>query len=82
MPMWPTWWWPQALMQPEMLSLIGPILFLRVKVGKLARDGLRNRDGARRRQRTIIQAGAGDDITQQAIIGGGQIMLSPVLAKW
>ena len=23
--MWPTWWWPQALMQPEMLIFSGPI---------------------------------------------------------
>ena len=23
--MWPTWWWPQALMQPEILILRSPI---------------------------------------------------------
>jgi cytochrome c oxidase cbb3-type subunit 1 len=25
MPIWPTWWWPQALMQPEILSFSSPI---------------------------------------------------------
>ena len=25
MPMWPTWWWPQAFMQPDMLSSISPM---------------------------------------------------------
>ena len=23
--MWPTWWWPQALMQPEILIFSSPI---------------------------------------------------------
>ena len=27
--MWPTWWWPHALMQPEILILSGPTLFAR-----------------------------------------------------
>ena len=29
MPIWPTWWWPQALMQPEILIFSSPIFSCR-----------------------------------------------------
>ena len=34
--MWPTWWWPQALMQPEILIFSSPISLLAVEVGEAA----------------------------------------------
>ena len=32
--MWPTWWWPQALMQPEILMLQLADVVLAVEVGE------------------------------------------------
>jgi cytochrome c oxidase cbb3-type subunit 1 len=34
MPIWPTWWWPQALMQPEMLMKHSPMSSCRSRLAK------------------------------------------------
>ena len=63
--MWPTWWWPQALMQPGDLDLQRPDLALPVEVGEGVGDALRHRDRARGRQRAIVHARAGDDVRHE-----------------
>jgi hypothetical protein len=54
MPMWPTWWWPQEFMQPEMLrSNVADVVQV-VEVVEACLDGVGDRDRAalaRRRNR-------------------------------
>ena len=66
MPMWPTWWWPQALMQPEILIFSGPIALRPRAVAELLGDPLGDRNRARGRERAIVEARAGDDVADRA----------------
>ena len=68
--MWPTWWWPQALMQPEILILSGPMSRCRSRSAKALGDLLGDRDRARRRERAIVHARAGDDVGDEPDVGG------------
>ena len=70
--MWPTWWWPQALMQPEILILRSPISCWRAEVGEVLGDALRHRDRAGVGQRAVVEARAGDDVGDQADVGLGE----------
>ena len=71
--MWPTWWWPQALMQPEILIFSSPISFCRAVVGEALGDALGDRDRAGIGERAIVEARAGDDVGDQAGIGRGEV---------
>ena len=55
------------------LELADLVLLLRVR--ELARDRLRDGDRARRGERAIVEAGAGDDVAREAIVGGGEVSL-------
>ncbi len=68
--MWPTWWWPQALMQPEILILRSPISSWRD--GEPLGDALRDRDRAGVGERAIVEARAGDDVGDEPGVGLGQ----------
>ena len=71
--MWPTWWWPQALMQPEILILqLADVVQLR-EVGEAARHALRHRDRARVGEVAVVEPRAGDDVADQAVIRGREI---------
>ena len=75
--MWPTWWWPQALMQPEILIFSSPISSCRSGDGEALGDALRDRDRAGIGERAIVEAGAGDDVGDQAGIGGREAVRRP-----
>ena len=64
--MWPTWWWPQALMQPEILIFERADVALAVEVGEGLGDPLGDRDRARGRERAVVHARAGDDVGDEA----------------
>ncbi len=49
-------------------------LLLAVKIGEAARDALGDRNGARCRQRAVVEAGAGDDVADQPEIGARQLV--------
>ena len=60
--MWPTWWWPQALMQPEMLMCSRPMVLRQRVIAEALRQLLRDRDRARIGEAAIVEARAGDDV--------------------
>ena len=67
--MWPTWWWPQALMQPLILIFSSPIVVLARGVGEALGDVLRDRDRAGVGERAVVEARAGDDVADQVEVG-------------
>ena len=68
--MWPAWWWPQALMQPLILSFSSPRSAARV--GEARRDLLRDGDRAGVGEAAVIETGAGDDVADQIEVGLGE----------
>ncbi len=72
MPMWPTWWWPQEFMQPEMLrSMLADVVQV-VQIVEALLDGRGDRDRLGVGQRAEVAAGAADDVGQQADVRRGQ----------
>ena len=60
-------------MQPEMLILSGPMSCWRFRSAKRREMRLRDRDGAGGRQRAVVETRAGDDVADEADIGGRQV---------
>ena len=68
-------------MQPEMLMCSPPISRGAAVIAEALGDSLRDRDRARRCERAIIEAGAGDDIGHEADIGRREADASSRVAK-
>ena len=71
--MWPTWWWPQALMQPEILIFSSPMSCWRFSFGEALGDPLGHRDRTGVGQVAVVQPRAGDDVGDQTDVGGGKL---------
>src|SRR5690349_2414653 len=54
------------------VDLERPDLMLPVEIGEAPGDRLRDRNGARRRERAVVEAGAGNDVAGKPEIGGGE----------
>ena len=67
MPIWPTWWWPQALMQPEILILRAPLRARGAALPPVSQCPVQ-RGSSERLQGAVIHAGASDDIRGKADI--------------
>ena len=59
-------------MQPEILIPQLADEALALEIGETLRDRLRDRNGARRRQRAIVEPRAGDDVADEPGVGGGK----------
>ena len=67
--MWPTWWWPQALMQPQILIFSSPSRAGASGSAKRSAMLLGDRDRARVGERAVVEARAGDDVGDQVDVG-------------
>ena len=61
----PTWWWPQAFMQPEMLRSSSPMSIQIVEVVEAALDRFRDRDRLGVGERAEVAARTADDVGQE-----------------
>ena len=67
--MWPTWWWPQAFMQPDILiSMLAEVVQV-VEIVEALLDLLHHGVGAGVGERAEIEPRAGDDVGERADVG-------------